>query len=535
MRHFSLDWDTPPAAGSLQRLCNSELQLGDIVSATAEGLPHCFEDMRQHKVKHRLVDVWEQRKKGRKSKAAAISKDILRVCLNYSDMLCTSRPPAQNQDIMDSYVLHALNHLLKTRDLILKNTARLNACSDPEKEFRDQGFTRPKVLIMLPFRSRAKEVVERLIKLAPATISQVENKGKFLKEFGVEEDAADIHPNLPSDYKDMFDGNIDDCFRVGIRLTRRSMKLYTDFYNSDIIIASPLGLRILTGGEGDADRQFDFLSSIEVVIVDEADVMQMQNWDHVETVFKCLSQMPKAQHGADFSRIRNWYLNGWAKYYRQTLIFSSHATAELNALFKRSCFNHSGKVIVHASQTGVLGQIRNQTRQLFQHIECKTISEEDDVRLQYFANSVLPPIIRSEQSHTLIVVRSYFEFVQLRNLLRKKEASYATISEYSTQKNIARSRQYFMRGQRRILLVTERWYFFRRLSIKGAHHMIVFSLPDYAQFYSEWLNSLTSATEVAATVLALYTRFDKLQLERTVGTARTQRMLMSSSNTHLFY
>jgi len=92
-----------------------------------------------------------------------------------------------------------------------------------------------------------------------------------------------------------------------------------------------------------------------------------------------------------------------------------------------------------------------------------------------------------------------------------------------------------MRGQRRILLVTERWYFFRRLSIKGAHHMIVFSLPDYAQFYSEWLNSLTSATEVAATVLALYTRFDKLQLERTVGTARTQRMLMSSSNTHLFY
>ena len=149
--------------------------------------------------------------------------------------------------------------------------------------------------------------VDRIIKLSPTIVrEEVESRGKFNKEFGVEEDAAEIHPNMPEDYKAMFDGNIDDCFRLGLRFTRRSIKLYSDFYNSDIVVASPLGLRMLTGGENDKERDCDFLSSIEIVVMDDVNVMQMQNMEHLETVFKCMSLVPQQQHGADFSRIRNW-------------------------------------------------------------------------------------------------------------------------------------------------------------------------------------------------------------------------------------
>ena len=79
----------------------------------------------------------------------------------------------------------------------------------------------------------------------------------------------------------MFAGNIDDCFRLGMSVKKTNLKLYTPFYSSDIIIASPLGLRTVVGVEGDKKRDYDMLSSIEVVIVDQADVMLMQNWEHL--------------------------------------------------------------------------------------------------------------------------------------------------------------------------------------------------------------------------------------------------------------
>ena len=49
----------------------------------------------------------------------------------------------------------------------------------------------------------------------------------------------------------------------------QSVNLYHNFYTSDLLIASPLGLRRILGGEGDKERDVDFLSSIEMVILDQ--------------------------------------------------------------------------------------------------------------------------------------------------------------------------------------------------------------------------------------------------------------------------
>jgi len=112
---------------------------------------------------------------------------------------------------------------------------------------RDQGFTRPKVLIILPFRNTVVDLVDTFIKLSGT--EQHENKNRFLEQFNLREEEA-VDTSKPADYLQNFQGNIDDHFRLGIKFAKKSMKIYSDFYNADVIIASPLGLRTLIGSEG---------------------------------------------------------------------------------------------------------------------------------------------------------------------------------------------------------------------------------------------------------------------------------------------
>jgi U3 small nucleolar RNA-associated protein 25 len=82
----------------------------------------------------------------------------------------------------------------------------------------------------------------------PSPEFQIENQSRFLAEYGLPKGAVDklasAEPGVyPRDHVENFQGNVDDNFRVGIKLTRKTLKMFSDFYSCDIIIASPLGLR----------------------------------------------------------------------------------------------------------------------------------------------------------------------------------------------------------------------------------------------------------------------------------------------------
>ncbi|XP_035530602.1 digestive organ expansion factor [Morone saxatilis] len=502
---------------------------------------------------HKLLETrWKDLNQTSNSKGAAeeispLQLELLALMGSYKDLYYPEACPLkQGPQVRSTYCLHVLNHVLKANSQVLAHNAQLReqktqakAGAEPQDEPRDQGLTRPKVLILVPFRGGALRVVQTLISLLETKGRKivVSNKKRFKEEFGEEADDKPSSLQRPDDYSAIFSGNVDDHFRIGVSIVRSSIRLYSPFYSSDIIIASPLGLRTVLGAEGESKRDFDFLSSIELLVVDQADVLLMQNWEHVLHVIKYMNLQPLDSHGVDFSRVRMWNLNNWAKHYRQTLVFSSIQDPQINNILTKHCANYRGQVATkNMPKTGSICQVLVQLPHVFQMFSSDSFMDHD-ARFQFFVDKVLPQYRDSVMSHTLIYIPSYFDYVRLRNYMKKEEINFASICEYSSKSEVSRARHFFQKGDKQFLLFTERFHFYKRYTIKGIQNLIFYGLPSYPHFYSEVCNMLAAGgrgEEASWTCTALHSRYDAHKLAAITGAQRAGQMLHSNKTVHLF-
>ncbi|KAL6865121.1 hypothetical protein ACP4OV_016272 [Aristida adscensionis] len=504
---------------------------------TGEKMQAAYDD-KLHDVKGKLRDHWQQTLSDHLSSRMS----FFSLCNSYRDIMHCNKKPlymkgSVDSSTMDAYLMHSLNHVHRTRDVVIRNDAKLRNDADrdisDDASYLDQGFTRPKVLFLLPLKSFARRVVKRLIQLSP--LSQKGNAtGQFKTLFGESDDEMEKpeHSTKPADFDLLFAGDIDDHFLFGIKFTKKSIKLYSNFYSSDIIVASPLALKRKIDGEDGKEKDSDFLSSIEIVVVDHADVISMQNWAHLEAVFEQLNHLPSKEHGTNVMRIRPWYLDQQAQYYRQTILLSSYLTPEMNALFNGLCFNYEGKVKMVTEYTGVLPKIQLDVKQVYERFDASSISEADDARFEHFCNKVYPKIQDSDEGGFLLFVSSYFEYIRISNFLKSKEASFCRIGEATSQQDISRSRLWFFEGQKKILLYSERSHFYHRYKIRGTQHLLIYSLPGRKEFYPELVNMLGESKNPKCNVL--FSRLDILKLERIVGTSAARRLISSDKSMFVF-
>jgi U3 small nucleolar RNA-associated protein 25 len=507
--------------------------------------------------------------------------------------------------------MHILNHVLTSRTRVQRHNRRIkeltnNADNDDstngalddegDDKWRDQGYTRPKVLILLPTRGACWSFMKQTIQLL-GDAAIVDNEDRFDKEFGPldlyeennddEEEKDDATAKARRDavlkqkgaeWNDLFgdDANADDDFKMGISMTPNfvksagtkkkkkslsgagtsgvNVKLFAEFYHSDIIVASPIGLKMTISrnedGDGDEETEadVDFLSSIDVCLIARSDVLLMQNWDHVNSILDSLNKQPKKINDIDFSRVRTYFLDGHGSNWRQLIVVSQFTDPYILSTFRRYAKNVEGQLKIREkvpSDDASICNVMVHVKKVFQRVACQTVSEAGSTRLRYFSDHILPKLMRLKQKHTLIYIPSYFDFIAVRNLLLKREANFVSVTEYARVSEVSRGRARFLQGRKSIMLYTGRAHFFLRHKIKGARHLIFFGLPEYADFFSAVVNMLNeglSRTEedgddisrMPMSCLALYTKFDAHPLERIAGTLHADKMIRGEKSSYLF-
>ena len=517
----------------------------------------------------------------------------------------------QKDDELDAILIHALTHIHRTRNRVTKNNEKLSKKMKAGQEIsidetpRDQGFARPTVLFLSPMRNVCGRAIMRFLKLCPNAHGRADAVNKlerlendFLAGYSSDETSSDedddedeelkrrkkkmqkkinrvtkkkkkYKTHVPLEYKELFRGNQDDHFRLGVKITKAAVRPFVDFFGADIVFASPLG--IVTAINDDISAA-DFLSAIELVIVDRCDVVAMQNWEHLETVLEKCNQLPKDAKDVDVNRCHEFHLNGAAACARQTIFLSQFETAEINATFNGSlCVNVEGKFRLRATrEKGVLGLVaspddprnlrKNQSgslpnlisRQEFElvRVSKKNIKDADDIRFRHFAKAVLPRIRENPDQGQLIFCATYFEFVRVRNLLVDREVSFAINSEYIDIAEAARARTLFADGRKRCLLLSERAYFYQRRNIRGVNSVFFYSLPENPHFYAEVCAFMKNPAPARSrhegigtkgtaggggahgtkTAHALFSRLDALKLERVCGTKRGRKMIQETKD-----
>ncbi|OMH83887.1 U3 small nucleolar RNA-associated protein 25 [Zancudomyces culisetae] len=404
-------------------------------------------------------------------------------------------------------------------------------------------------------------------------MNKVLNIERFEQEFDDPEKTTNA--GKPEEYQEIFAGNIDDSFRLGVRLNmNKGLCLYSEFYNSDIIVASPLGLKLSSenssgskgAGTSKSGSEYDYLSSIEVLVMDQCDAFLMQNWEHVLSILQKINNVPKKIHpSTDFSRVQSYFLDANSKYFRQNLLFTDYFTPEILSIFNSTCENINGKYKVASLYSTTNSSINHVTTkplpQVFYKIPSPLVSGSDpekqvmptDQRFNYFCQNFSKLLF---VPGTFVFVSSYFDYVRVRNYINhitenpssvfkrfvsREELikSPAFLNEYTSKSNVSRFRSHFFHGNSSVMLYSERFHYYYRYKIRGIKQIIFYSLPEHPQYYPEIVNLLESDTTSNLSLSTprchvLFDTLDSLRLERIIGSSETSNILSSFQSKFTF-
>ena len=412
-----------------------------------------------------------------------------------------------------------------------------NANNSYNINIKDQGFTCPKVLILVPYKKHARIILEEMINIfSNNKWKGITNKKKFKDEYSE------------------FDSN-DDCFRMGINISffENKMKLYSPFDESDIIIASPLGLKLATPTENDKtfknNKVYDFLSSIEIFLMDFSEIFIYQNLEHLNEILSFINKPPKNnQNIVDINRIKGNYANNFGEYLRQNIIISHFKCLDIDVSINDIFKNINGKILLDCTYENQIELLKKEFSEQYNYMNSKNyeiryefkilrdLKGEDDFeeKFNYFTKNIWKNLYESFEKHTIIFISSTFDYLRLKSFFKQKSKSVCYISEDTDKKDWQRNRLYFENGKYKFLLYDERAHVYKKINLKFAKNIFFYSLPEDPKVFNDLIHlidpvnynknlekynieSQQNEIQKFGSVIALVTPIEKYNLQKILG------------------
>ena len=398
---------------------------------------------------------------------------------------------------------------------------------------KDQGFTSPKILILVPYKKHAKIIIEEMVSILKGNWNGISNKKKFKDEY--------------SEFE-----SLDDCFRMGISFDyfENKINLYSPFVESDIIICSPLGLKLSIQTDNENKKVFDFLSSIEILLIDFSEIFIYQNLEHLNEILNFVNKIPKNNQNLNsILRIKDLFSNNLSKFLRQTICISHFKTMDIDNILNEFCNeNINGRIIFKPDYENQIEKIKYELNEKYQNLNFKDyeirfefkmlfdLKNENyyDEKFNYFTKNIWINLYESFEKHTIIFVSSTFDYLRLKSFFKQKSKAVCFIDENTDKRDWQRNRLFFEQGKYKFLLYNERGHFFKKINLKFAKNIFFYSLPEDPKIFYEMIelidpvkykenlikyeyDSEQNDIQNYASVISLVSVIDKYNIEKILG------------------
>lgn len=481
--------------------------------------------------------------------------------------------------------MHIARHLMFYK-VCLSHKLYAKHCSEEMSngQYRNSGWANARVLVLCPTRFHAYLWAHTIFKF---TNLEAENLDKLFEYRSDEADNIDVlsesehglhmckrvNSNPKSlDYINTFRGDSHDIFLLPIKIVNNKMNFNCSLETASLIIASPIGLRlalvknqekqnvVYEQNYNESDYDLLLLSSIEILVASQVDVLEQQNATHLDKIIKLCNREPSSYcKNFCIDRLRKSYFQEDVPnapiYLRQEIFLSGTKNSVIlsnplqNIRGYAQLFTYHGNYLlnlIRSTPTVNVISVGEQAKKISDDSGLFLMSIlEDEVYLTFYQHFIKEFHSQIVEDPVLLVIPNEVHYKPVKKLLKSGVSTdnFQCVSEKHSLKTL-QSRIADLKAKTiTILVLSERFYYYHRNLLSGYKHLVFLEPPTNPFIFNDLFKQMnTDVTDSVANsykikplcLIYWHTKYHYLEMERIVGTAKIKSLLTKNSNTQVF-